>query len=292
MSSIEHQLTTLYVFVDDFLTARPTLSHWRRSPHDVPSFADAEVLTIALLQGCLGVASLKQTYRLVAHNHRSAFPCLCSYPQWVARLQALAAQISALLVATAQLPAPYPAFYLIDAKPWPVCHRLRHGRVRLLREDGAYWGKTSKGWFFGFKLHILRHIEGRIVNLILTPGNWDDRAPVLALLEGVDGGVTLGDWAIADGNERKNGPKKPRCWSLPEPMYRSRNSYWLRYGKPSKPHFRSSGIDLSTVFSHAPGMGCGTPSSSRSFTTTSAKPGSFPSDQINTDQINTGINTG
>jgi hypothetical protein len=32
-----------------------------------------------------------------------------------------------------------------------------------------------------------------MVNLILTPGNWDDRAPVLALLEGVDGGVTLGD---------------------------------------------------------------------------------------------------
>jgi hypothetical protein len=26
------------------------------------------VLTWALLQGCLGVASLKQTYRLVAHN--------------------------------------------------------------------------------------------------------------------------------------------------------------------------------------------------------------------------------
>jgi hypothetical protein len=181
------------VFVDDCLTARPALSHWRRSPHDVPSFADAEVLTIALLPGCLGVASLKQTYRLVAHNHRSAFPCLCSDPQWMARLQALAAQISALLVATAQLPAPYPAFYLIDAKPLPVCHRLRHGRVRLLREDGAYGGKTSKGWFFGFKLHILRHLEGRIVNLILTPGNGDDRPPVLALREGVDGGVTWGD---------------------------------------------------------------------------------------------------
>jgi hypothetical protein len=65
--------------------------------------------------------------------------------------------------------------------------------VRRLREDGAYWGKTSKGWFFGFKLPLLRHIEGRMVNLVLTPGNWDDRAPVRALFDGVDGGVTLGD---------------------------------------------------------------------------------------------------
>jgi IS5 family transposase len=193
MSSIEHHLTILYVFVDDFCRARPALAAWRHSPNHQPVFSDAEVLTIALLQGCLGVASLKQTYRLVAANCRAAFPCLCSYSQWMARLQVLTTQIRALLVATMQIPTESAAFYLVDAKPLPVCHRLRHGRVRLLREDGAYWGKTSKGWFFGFKLHLLRHIEGRIVNLVLTPGNWDDRAPVLTLLEGVAGGVTLGD---------------------------------------------------------------------------------------------------
>jgi hypothetical protein len=79
MSSIEHHLTELYVFIDDFLTAHPALAQWRQSPHDQPAFADAEVLTIALLQGCLGVASLKQTYRLVAHNCRSAFPRLGSH---------------------------------------------------------------------------------------------------------------------------------------------------------------------------------------------------------------------
>jgi hypothetical protein len=193
MSSIEHHLTELYVFIDDFLLTHPTLVRWRRSPHGSPRFADAEVLTIALLQGCLGVASLKQTYRLVAHNCRAAFPHLCSYQQWMARLQALAVPISALLENTAQIPIGSTACYLIDAKPLPVCHRIRHGRVRLLREDGAYWGKSSKGWFFGFKLHVLRHIAGRIVNVVLTPGNWDDRAPALTLLLGVNGGVTLGD---------------------------------------------------------------------------------------------------
>lgn len=193
MSSIDDHLTELYVFVDDILTAHPALVHWRYSPHEAPAFADAEVLTLALLQGCLGVASLKQTYRLVAANCRSAFPHLCSYAQWMARLQQLPAQISALLAATTPVPAESAAFYLVDAKPLPVCHRLRHGRVRLLRDDGAWFGKTSKGWFFGFKLHVLRHIDGRIVNVVLTPGNWDDRAPVLALLYGVSGGITLGD---------------------------------------------------------------------------------------------------
>ncbi len=193
LSSIVDQLTERYAFVDDFLATHPSLMNWRQSPHDTPRFADSEVLTLALLQGCLGVASLKQTYRLVAANYRSAFPRLCSYQQWIARLHALTGVIGALLQATTQQVSSNTAFYLIDAKPIPVCHPVRHRRVRLLREEGAWFGKTSKGWFFGFKLHVLRHIDGRIVNLVLTPGNWDDRAPALALLEEVEGGVTLGD---------------------------------------------------------------------------------------------------
>jgi Transposase DDE domain len=193
MFSIEDQLVQLYVFVDDFCQTRPDLADWRHSPHRHPAFSDAEVLTIALLQSGLEVASLKQTYRLIAANYRAAFPCLCSYPQWIARVHALTALLEALLRATTNLAPGSVAFYLIDAKPIPVCHPLRHRRVRWLREEGAYWGKTSKGWFFGFKLHVLRHMDGRIVNLILTPGNGDDRVPVLALLDGVAGGVTLGD---------------------------------------------------------------------------------------------------
>jgi hypothetical protein len=62
-----------------------------------------------------------------------------------------------------------------------------------MREDGARFGKTSKGWFFGFKLHCLRAMSGRFLNIVLTPGSVDDRDPLLALCEASDGGVTLGD---------------------------------------------------------------------------------------------------
>ena len=36
-------------------------------------------------------------------------------------------------------------------------------------------GKTSTGWFFGFKLHLIFNDRGELLNLILTPGNVDDR---------------------------------------------------------------------------------------------------------------------
>jgi transposase len=191
--SIDHQMTEIYCFVDDYLRAHPALLRWRRSPHSAPRFTDSEVITIALLQAPLGVASLKKTYRMVAKNWRSAFPALPSYTQWVNRLHHLSRQVGALLEATCGHDSSDARLYLMDSKPIPLCHQLRHGRVRLMREDGARFGKTSKGWFFGFKLHAVRHIKGRLMNIILTPANWDDREPVLALNDGTDGGVTIAD---------------------------------------------------------------------------------------------------
>src|SRR5437660_831245 len=99
MASIVEQMTAVYVFVDDYLEAHPSHAHWRRSPHAEPSFTDAEVLTVALLQGCLGVPTLKQAYQFVAANQRAAFPRLPSYSQWLARLHALSGLTGRLLQA-------------------------------------------------------------------------------------------------------------------------------------------------------------------------------------------------
>jgi hypothetical protein len=190
--SIEHQMTEIYCFVDDYLKAHPHCARWRRSPHSVPRFTDSEVLTIALVQGSFQVATLKQTYRLVANNFHRAFPRLPSYAEWLRRLHQLSIHVGLLLEATCS-GEQATAFYLVDSKPIPLCHTLRHGRVRLMREDGARFGKTSKGWFFGFKLHALRAISGRFLNIVLTPASFDDRVPLLALCEAGDGGVLLGD---------------------------------------------------------------------------------------------------
>lgn len=190
--SIEHQMTEIYCFVDDYLKTHPGQARWRRSPHAVPRFSDSEVITIALLQGSFQVASLKQTYQLVRANFRTAFPHLPSYSEWLRRLHQLTIQIGLLLEMTAASDS-WTTFYLVDSKPIPLCHQLRHQRVRLLREDGARFGKSSKGWFFGFKLHALRHISGRFLNILLLPASVDDREPLLALLEGTDGGILLGD---------------------------------------------------------------------------------------------------
>jgi len=193
VSSIEQQMTEIYCFIDDFLKAHPKLAQWRQSPNRKPRFTDAEVITIALLQNAFGCDTLKQAYSLISENWRAAFPHLVSYQQWMQRLHALSGVVGQLVRAVAVKLSEADNFYLMDAKPIPVCHPIRHGRVRLLREDGAYFGKTSKGWFFGFKLHLLTSARGHILSALLTPANTDDRDPALALCWATEGGAVLAD---------------------------------------------------------------------------------------------------
>ncbi|MCA1617659.1 MAG: IS982 family transposase [Acidobacteria bacterium] len=193
MNSIKEELTEIYSQLDDFFKAHPHLQRQRTSPNSEPPLTDVEVMTIALMQGYFRNEDLKHVFELVRANDPRALTHWCSYQQWVARLHALTAQLQAVLGASCALDCGAACLYVIDSKPIPLCLPIRHGRVRSLREDGAYFGKTSKGWFFGFKLHLLRHIDGRILNVILTPGNWDDRAVALALGLSVDDGVILAD---------------------------------------------------------------------------------------------------
>lgn len=144
-SSVDQQMTEIYCLVDDFLRAHPALARGRRSPHAQPQFSDAEVLTSALLQGVFAVATLKQTYRLVAQNWRAAFPHLPSSKQGLARAHHLLPHGGGLLAATCTHPPFAARLYLSDSMPIPLCHSLRHGRVRLLREEGTYFGNPSKG---------------------------------------------------------------------------------------------------------------------------------------------------
>ncbi|WP_162180821.1 IS982 family transposase [Candidatus Protochlamydia amoebophila] len=51
----------------------------------------------------------------------------------------------------------------------------------------AKWGKTTIGWFFGFKLHLVINHHAEIVAFKLTTGNIDDRKPVPETIQGVKG---------------------------------------------------------------------------------------------------------
>ncbi|MBW4449839.1 MAG: IS982 family transposase [Spirirestis rafaelensis WJT71-NPBG6] len=76
----------------------------------------------------------------------------------------------------------------IDATSLKVCHNRRISRHRVFK-DLAARDKTSVDWFFGFKLHLVVNEFGQLLNVILTPGNIDDRKPIPDLLSGLFGKI-------------------------------------------------------------------------------------------------------
>ncbi|MBD2636292.1 hypothetical protein H6G52_13055 [Limnothrix sp. FACHB-881] len=49
-------------------------------------------------------------------------------------------------------------------------------------QELAAWGKTSMGWFFGLKLHLVVNDQSELLDCCLTSGNTDGRKPVRNLL--------------------------------------------------------------------------------------------------------------
>ena len=77
--------------------------------------------------------------------------------------------------------------YYIDGTCLPVCHLKRSKRHKVF--DGiSEFGKTSVGWFFGLKLHLVINNEGQLIAFKITKGNVNDvkaAYPLLSKLKGL-----------------------------------------------------------------------------------------------------------
>lgn len=178
-------LLNLFVDVDDFcqmLTVQqpqPLLGRANR-PGRQPSLAVSEVMTIIIYFHQSRYRDFKTYYTqfVQRHLHRE-FPNLVSYTRFV-ELMPTALWPLCLYLKTRLGPVTGIAF--IDATALPVCHNRRIGRHRVF--DGlAARGKTSMGWFFGFKLHLVVNDCSELLAFYLTPGNVDDRQPVPRLAQ-------------------------------------------------------------------------------------------------------------
>jgi hypothetical protein len=65
----------------------------------------------------------------------------------------------------------------VDSTPIRVCKNKRIKRNKVFH-GLAQTGKSTMGWFHGFKLHIVINDKGEILNFCITQTNVDDREPL------------------------------------------------------------------------------------------------------------------
>lgn len=180
----------LFCSVDDFWQQfapnwyQDLLSSGQRERLRPTQLHPSEIMTIVILFHQSHYRTFKAYYTEYVQRHlHSEFPTLVSYSRFVELMPTV------LVPLVAYLHTPLgrcSGISFIDSTPLAVCHNARIQQHRVFAGRAAR-GKTSVGWFYGFKLHLVVNDQGELLAFCLTPGNVDDRHPVPKLATGLVG---------------------------------------------------------------------------------------------------------
>lgn len=188
-------LEELFCLIDDF--CKEFIPQWQTELIDRGlakktwqcRMSASEIMTIMVLFHQQQYRNFKAFYMgHVAMYMKKAFPLLLSYSRFVEQMKRIIMPLFFLLMS---FPKAKTGIYFVDSTTIKVCHIKREKQHKVFK-GLAKKSKSTMGWFFGFKLHILINSSGEIVALKFTEANVDDRNPVPDMAEGLFGKL-IGD---------------------------------------------------------------------------------------------------
>jgi len=171
-------LTEIYCNVDDFykkkefLNKNAMLTHKKKSNRGRKSaMTKSEIMTIVIFYHHSKFKNFKSYYEGMVKTHLTrCFRNLVSYNRFVELMQST---ILDLFMFLHNNMGKCTGTSFIDSFSYSVCHIKRASSNKVFKGI-AKKGKTSVGWFFGFKVHVTTNGHGEIIDFCLTPGNVSD----------------------------------------------------------------------------------------------------------------------
>lgn len=141
-----------------------------------PKMKDSEVITILILFHFGSFRNFKHFYQNYVQSHMSEyFPETVSYNRFV-ELSQKHCMAMTLFLKTCCL-GDSTGISFVDSTPIRVCKHKRIARNKVFKGIETT-GKSTMGWFHGFKLHLIINDKGELLNFVLTQANVDDREPL------------------------------------------------------------------------------------------------------------------
>lgn len=192
----EHQLVSIFCEIDDFCKElEKNISEFslagpnkgKRGPHC--SLSISEIMIIQILFQMVGYRNFKTFYTSFVQIYWIRyFPKLPSYQRFV---ELTGRSLLALTLYTKFKSGKKTGIYYIDGSCLPVCHLKRSKRNKSFKEIAQY-GRTSVGWFFGLKVHLVINNLGELIAFKMTRGSVSDGAVAGSLLASLEG-LAFGD---------------------------------------------------------------------------------------------------
>ena len=175
------KIIEIFCVVDDFckefaveFKKVPILSgDGRRRRNRSLGMSESEIITILLLFHFGTFHNFKHFYLFYIREYlKKEFPKQLSYNRFV-EIEHKVFVSMMFFINTARL-GKCTAITFVDSTKIAVCNNKRIKRNRVFK-DVAKIGKSTMGWFYGFKLHLICNDKGELLSFCLTPGNVDDR---------------------------------------------------------------------------------------------------------------------
>ena len=132
-----------------------------------PTLTNSEIVTAVIFKQQQNIATKKSLFEILE-------PAL-SYNRFVVALNRVGKYLARIITAIMQfLQQDAHLIKFTDSTELPVC-LLKNSKNHRTMKGLSAMSKSSKGFFYGLKLHLSADVEGRVLGLKLTPGNTDDR---------------------------------------------------------------------------------------------------------------------
>lgn len=181
---VDSKLTEIFYFTDEFCKdfSKTMAGHQltetagKRRRNKPCKMSDSEIITILIAFHLGNYRNLKHFYLFYVKVHlQSEFPQTVSYNRFV-ELQQKAMLPLVMFLKIMKL-GQCSGVSFVDSTPIRVCKNKRIFNHKVF-EGLAKRGRSTMGWFFGFKLHIVVNDMGELLGFTITPGNVDDREPL------------------------------------------------------------------------------------------------------------------
>lgn len=173
------KITAIFCFIDEFyqeflkVTSAYLLGSKSKRP---PIMSASEVLTIIVLFQLSGFRTFKHFYKFYVQVHlKKEFPHTVSYNRLVELKKTYLLPLC-LMAKTCCL-GKCTGISFIDSTPIRVCKNKRINQNKVFKNI-ANIGKSTMGWFYGFKLHLIVNDKGEVLDFQITQANVDDRTPL------------------------------------------------------------------------------------------------------------------
>jgi len=178
---LKDKVTEFYVEMDDFYIEFAKMIENRSKIKDSSikrrnrpgKLSDSEMMSIYLLFHFGQFTNFKHFYlQYVCKHLEDLFPDLISYERFNARQERVLLPLMMYLKYKGL--GKSRGINYIDSTLLRVCHIKREKQNKVFK-GVATKGKSTMGWFFGFKLHLIINDRGELLSFYLTKGNVDDR---------------------------------------------------------------------------------------------------------------------